>query len=99
MATRTEDNFYFLSMRKKSLLKSKQVAYEEIDVSIEAEKRYEMVEKSNGVTSVPQIFIGGQHIGGCDDMFALDANDLAVKRMQSSPGKSAVTLDPPTVTG
>ena len=60
-------------VRAKALLNSKKVEYEEIDVGALPELREEMVEKSNGVTSVPQIFIGELHIGGCDDMYALDA--------------------------
>lgn len=58
-------------VRAKSLLNSKEVNYTEIDVGEQPELRDEMIQKSNGVTSVPQIFIGGSHVGGCDDMFAL----------------------------
>ena len=60
-------------VRAKGLLNSKAVEYEEIDVGAEPELHQVMVEKSNGVTSVPQIFIGEHHVGGCDDMFALES--------------------------
>ena len=58
--------------RAKFLLKQKQVAYKEIDVSFHPKKRQEMTARAKGLTSVPQIFIGGRYIGGCDDLFALD---------------------------
>jgi len=60
-------------VRAKGLLNSKQVEYEEIDVGTQPELFEVMVEKSNGVTSVPQIFIGDHHVGGCDDLFALES--------------------------
>lgn len=53
-----------------ALLKSKGVAYSEIDAL--GEKRPEMVERSNGRNTFPQIFIGETHIGGCDDLYALE---------------------------
>ena len=58
--------------RAKSLLKQKNINFQEIDVDNEYEKRVEMIKKSGGRTSVPQIFFGDQHIGGCDDLFELD---------------------------
>lgn len=60
-------------VQAKGLLNAKQVEYEEIDVSDQPELREEMIDKSQGVTSVPQIFIGDKHVGGCDDMFALES--------------------------
>lgn len=62
-------------VRAKGLLNAKQVEYEEIDVGAQPELREVMVEKSNGVTSVPQIFIGDHHVGGCDDLFAVESAD------------------------
>lgn len=59
-------------VRAKFLLKQKGVTFEEIDVSNDADLRQAMTEKAGGRTSVPQIFINGQHIGGCDDLYALD---------------------------
>lgn len=59
--------------RAKKLLESKGVAYEETDVMAEPAKRKEMLARANGRHTVPQIFIDGKHIGGCDDLYALDA--------------------------
>lgn len=58
--------------RAKSLLEKKGVAYREIDLDEEPGRRAEMVERSHGGRTVPQIFIDGEHIGGCDDMMALE---------------------------
>lgn len=57
----------------KSLLASKGVAFTEIDVDGKPELRRDMTERAGGRTSVPQIFIGTQHVGGSDDVHALDA--------------------------
>jgi glutaredoxin 3 len=59
--------------KAKNLLDLKGVKYEEIDVTGDDEARAKLVEKSNGGRTVPQIFIGGKHIGGCDDMYALNS--------------------------
>lgn len=56
----------------KRLLKSKNVAFEEIDVWRQPERRQEMMARANGRHTVPQIFIGDTHIGGCDELFALE---------------------------
>ena len=58
--------------RAKALLAGKGVAYEEYDVTMDMAKRQEMLGKSNGRTTVPQIFIDGRHVGGSDDLAALD---------------------------
>lgn len=58
--------------RAKRLLASKGVAFEEIDVDMDFAKRREMSARAGGRTSVPQIFIDGKHVGGCDDLHALD---------------------------
>jgi glutaredoxin 3 len=58
--------------RALSLLKRKQVKFEQIDAGMNAKKKAEMIERSNGGRTFPQIFIGGQYIGGCDDMMALE---------------------------
>lgn len=60
-------------VRAKSLLNSKEVNYTEIDVDAQPALRSEMIQKSNGITSVPQIFIGETHVGGCDDLFAAES--------------------------
>jgi len=58
--------------RAKALLGTKGVAFDEFDVSMDPAERAKMRQRSHGGHTVPQIFIDGQHIGGCDDMFALD---------------------------
>jgi len=57
----------------KALLKKKNVDFTEIDVSRDREQRRKMTERANGRTTVPQIFIGPTHVGGCDDLYALDS--------------------------
>ncbi|HKT31452.1 MAG TPA: glutaredoxin 3 [Gammaproteobacteria bacterium] len=59
-------------MRAKALLQSKHIAYTEFLVDQEPARRVEMQQKSGGRRSVPQIFIGERHIGGCDELYALD---------------------------
>jgi glutaredoxin 3 len=54
------------------LLDSKQIDYTEIPIDQQPERRAEMEQRSQR-TSVPQIFIGDYHVGGCDDLFALEA--------------------------
>ncbi len=56
----------------KRLLRQKEVPYEEIDISRDARLRQTMMARSNGGHTVPQIFIGGTHVGGCDDLYALE---------------------------
>jgi glutaredoxin 3 len=57
--------------RAKALLASKHVAFSEINVEDDAKFREQMIARSNRRT-VPQIFIGDRHVGGCDDLFELD---------------------------
>ena len=56
----------------KELLSRKGVAFHEIDASGNRELRKEMIARANGRSTFPQIFIGAAHIGGCDDLYALD---------------------------
>jgi glutaredoxin 3 len=56
----------------KDLLKQKGATFTEIDIEKAPQKRQEMLQKANGRSSVPQIFIGERHVGGCDDLYALD---------------------------
>ena len=58
--------------RAKMLLESKGVAFEEHDISFGGPKRQEMLGRSNGRVTVPQIFIGETHVGGSDDLAALE---------------------------
>ncbi len=60
-------------VRAKALLRSKGAEFQEIDVLADAEARAEMEERANGRKSVPQIFVGETHIGGYDDLYALDS--------------------------
>lgn len=59
-------------VRAKALLKKKGVAFTDIDVFMDAAARAEMEAKSNGRKTVPQIFVGDDHVGGCDDLYALE---------------------------
>jgi glutaredoxin 3 len=59
-------------VRAKALLKKKGASYEEIDVFMDPDARDEMEAVSNGRRTVPQIFIGDKHVGGCDDLYELD---------------------------
>jgi glutaredoxin 3 len=58
--------------RAKALLERKGVDFTEINIQEEPNRRGEMMKRAGGRTSVPQIFIDGEHIGGCDEMVALD---------------------------
>ena len=59
-------------VRAKKLLEKRGISYEEIDISQDPELRDTMIEKSGGRRTVPQIFIGDKHVGGFDDLHALD---------------------------
>ncbi|MBQ0822572.1 glutaredoxin 3 [Microvirga terrae] len=56
----------------KKLLGEKGVAFTEIDIEKKPEARAEMIQRANGRSTVPQVFIGEKHVGGCDDLYALD---------------------------
>ena len=56
----------------KELLRRKGVEFEEIDVTGQPELRAEMIRRANGGVTTPQIFIGSTHVGGCDELFALE---------------------------
>lgn len=58
----------------KDLLRKKSVAFTEVDVTGRPDERRGMTARAGGRTSVPQIFIGERHVGGCDDLYALDAD-------------------------
>jgi glutaredoxin 3 len=72
----------------KALLKKKGAAYTEIDVSGDWEKREAMIERANGGMTVPQIFIGETHVGGSDDLYALERAGK-LDPLLASDGKSA----------
>ena len=58
--------------RAKALLKGKGIGYREVMVDMNPKARAEMRNKSGGRSSVPQIFVGSEHVGGCDDLYALE---------------------------
>lgn len=76
--------------RAKALLRKKGAHFHEIDVGMDAAKRAEMTTMANGRHTVPQIFIDGVHVGGSDDLHALDADGrLDPLLSESSPGHHA----------
>jgi glutaredoxin 3 len=60
-------------IRAKRLLDSKGIEYKEISVDLGGAERGDMISRANGRTTVPQIFIDGAHIGGCDDLMMLES--------------------------
>ena len=60
--------------RARRLLEEKGVSFEEIDIDAQPGGWAEMIERSGGSRSVPQIFVGDTHVGGSDDLYALDAS-------------------------
>ncbi|MEJ2117193.1 MAG: glutaredoxin 3 [Alphaproteobacteria bacterium] len=58
----------------KRLLNKKGAAFEEVDVSFDAAKREELIKLAGGRMTVPQIFIGDYHVGGCDELYELEAS-------------------------
>ena len=66
-------NFCPFCHRAKALLKQKGVNFKEISVDMKPSVRKEMRQKAGGVNSVPQIWVGNEHVGGCDDLYALES--------------------------
>ena len=66
-------NYCYYCESAKELLNRKGISFTEIDITGRPERRREMVNRATGRTTVPQIFIGATHVGGCDDLYALDA--------------------------
>jgi glutaredoxin 3 len=56
----------------KRLLKQKNITFSEVDVLANPDRKPEMIQRANGGRTVPQIFVGDVHVGGCDDLFALE---------------------------
>ncbi|WP_093114952.1 glutaredoxin 3 [Salinihabitans flavidus] len=56
----------------KRLLKQKGAEFEEIDIWAEPDRKPEMIQRADGGRTVPQIFIGNTHVGGCDELYALE---------------------------
>ncbi|SNT72919.1 glutaredoxin 3 [Paracoccus seriniphilus] len=59
-------------IRAKALLREKGVTFDEVDVGAQPHLRAEMTQRANGGRTVPQIFVGETHVGGCDELFALE---------------------------
>lgn len=73
-------------VRARQLLDAKEIPFEEIRVDAQPERRAEMMERS-GRRTVPQIFIGNESIGGCDELFALDRSGKLLEKLHG--GQSA----------
>lgn len=76
-------NFCPFCFRAKALLKQRGATYREINVDMNPKARKEMREKAGGINSVPQIWIGDTHVGGCDDLHALDARGGLTSMLQA----------------
>lgn len=74
--------------RAKALLNSKQLAFNEIDVDEDPKLRQEMTARS-GRRTVPQIFIGERHVGGCDDLYALESRGELDQLVSNLSGQGA----------
>ena len=73
----------------KELLTRKGVDFREIDVTADRRIREEMVARANGRTTVPQIFVGPTHVGGCDELYALEEGGKLDALLGSGEGKPA----------
>jgi glutaredoxin 3 len=71
--------------RAKKLLEERGATFQEVDVMADGSLRAEMRQRAGGRTSVPQIFINGQHVGGCDDLYALDRAGKLTPMLQQQP--------------
>jgi glutaredoxin 3 len=71
--------------RARSLLQRKGVSFTDIDVDAEPKRREEMVERAGGGYTVPQIFINGEHIGGSDDLMALESAGKLDAKLGAQP--------------
>ena len=65
-------DFCYYSEAAKELLTHKGVAFREINASGNRELRQQMIERANGGSTFPQVFIGDTHVGGCDELYALE---------------------------
>jgi glutaredoxin 3 len=83
----------------KNLLRAKGLYYEEIDVGFDQAKRIEMVERAGGLRTVPQIFIHGRHVGGYDELAALERegelNDWLANMLEASAPKELADASGP----
>jgi glutaredoxin 3 len=65
-------DFCYYSDAARELLTRKGVGFKEVNATGNRDLRLEMIEKANGARTFPQIFIGGAHVGGCDELYALE---------------------------
>jgi len=73
----------------KELLSRKGVNFREIDVTANRQMHEEMIQRANGGTTVPQIFIGSVHVGGCDELYALEEAGKLDPLLNQDQGRSA----------
>jgi len=73
----------------KDLLSRKGVNFREINVTGNRQMRDEMIERSNGGTTFPQIFIGATHVGGCDELYALEEAGKLDALLDADEGRTA----------
>jgi glutaredoxin 3 len=66
-------DFCYYCQAAKELLNRKGISFAEIDITGKPELRRAMIERASGRTTVPQIFVGPTHVGGCDELYALEA--------------------------
>ncbi len=85
--------------RAKELLKSKGVDYKEINVEDVPQAREEMLKKSNGGKTFPQIFIGEEHVGGCDDLYAIEKEGKLNTKLGIEEAESTTTHYPLVILG
>jgi len=78
----------------KRLLREKALDFEEIDVSFDAEKRAEMIQRAGGLRTVPQIFIHERHVGGYDELAALEREGRLDSLLASEPELATVAEEP-----
>jgi glutaredoxin 3 len=83
----------------KNLLSAKAIEFAEIDVGFDADKRVEMVQRAGGLLTVPQIFIKGRHVGGYDELAALERegklNDWLANMLEASAPKELADASGP----
>jgi len=73
----------------RELLSKKNIVFKDFDISGNAQLRAEMIQRANGGTTVPQIFIGEMHVGGCDELYALEDDGKLDPLLASSDGQPA----------
>ena len=68
----------------KRLLTSKGVSFAEVNITAQPERRAEMIQRANGRTTVPQVFINGEHVGGSDDLMMLEMSGSLDERLKAA---------------